>query len=119
LHWSANRLGLFKRWSFDAMPVTRLALALALFSTATFAQSSSKIIIGGVDQRVPQLESNILAREFAEKAQEAARLAAMMALEKEDHLEAEDRARATKAWLDQAWREMEYWRAYAGFAPEP
>lgn len=95
-----------------------ITIAALLLCGSAMAQSS-KIIIGGVDQRIPPLENQIMTQQFAEKAAQAARVAALLALEKEDSKTLSDTLAATKAWLDQSWKEMEYWRAYAGFGGTP
>lgn len=88
-----------------------LFAALISAPSLAFAQNAS---VNGLDQRVPAMESQFLAQQMTEKSQQVARLAALLSLEQQDHKEAEERAAATKAWLDQAWKEMEYWRAQAG-----
>jgi hypothetical protein len=71
--------------------------------TVANAQTSSKVIIGGVDQRVPAIENQVLAQQVAEKSQQMARVAAMLTLEQEDRKAAEARAANLREWLDLAW----------------
>src|SRR4051812_25267888 len=98
------------------MFVRSLYIALAIIpSFPTFSFSQAKIVIDGVDARVAPLEGEFLAKQAENALRQAARAAALLAIEKQDRQEAEDRAAVTKAWLDQSWKQMEYWRAYAGF----
>lgn len=75
----------------------------------------AKTVVGGVDSRVPSIANQYLAQQIADKAQQAAQAAAMLTVEKQDRKELEDEAQAK---VEQARKEADYWRAYAGFGPQ-
>lgn len=91
-----------------------ILLALLFITAHVPALAQTKIVIGGVDQRVPPAENEILAKQLMEMSQKFARAVALYSVEHADKEEAEKNAIANRAWLDQAWHEMEYWRAYSG-----
>jgi hypothetical protein len=91
---------------FVRSPLNCLLLTAVAFSLATgsaFAQATKTTVGGGIDQRVPAIENQFLAQQTAEKTQQAARMAALLTIEKEDRKDAEDRATNLKQWLDLTW----------------
>lgn len=76
------------------------AVITALAATPTGAQDiRQKLIIGGVDQRVPPMERQSLALQLADKAQAVAHLDALLTVEKEDRKDADKALADVKAEL--------------------
>ena len=71
-------------------------LALLLPSLA-YAQQAVKI--GGVDHRIPPLESQYLSQEAATAMQQAARAAAMLTIEQQDHAATTKDLAELRAWV--------------------
>lgn len=72
----------------------RILLIALLASTPAFAQDAppsamSRVVIGGVDQRIPPLENQFLAQETARAMQQLSKAAAMLSIERQDKEDAQ------------------------------
>lgn len=88
------------------LSVIVMGLLLTLLTGPAWAQQSH-MAIGGVDSRVPPLESQYLSQETGALAQQAARAAALLAVQKDD-------AAATEKALADV---NAYWKAWCGERP--
>lgn len=75
-----------------------------LFLIPNMAFAQSRMVIGGVDTRVPPVENQYLAQQAAAAMQQAAKAAALLTIEKQDHTETQKALEAVSA----------YWRAWCG-----
>lgn len=84
---------------------------LSLAAVPAMAQDAKmKVVIGGVDQRVPPLQIEHLARQLAEKGDQLARAVALLSIEKADRQDTD------KALAD-AKAELDYWHRWCGDKP--
>lgn len=79
-----------------------LAVSVSFLMAEVVEAQEVTTLVGGVDQRVPALESQYLAQQQAATAQQFARAAAMLQVERENAAKAKEQADKVNA----------YWKAY-------